>query len=181
METFEYILFFLGIVPLIAYLVVIAILWELPKSFSATYYVLEEAKKNSGVLFTFVLWAYALTTMIVAAEPLVFLAGAGACFTGAASQFKALKMTKRVHWAGALVSIIGGLASVVVHYSDWPMLLIALASGVLLFSWKKGWVIRPIPKALLWGELMTMGTVSTEIFLNKHGMGYIDLINLLLN
>jgi hypothetical protein len=92
---------------LVAYVLVTAILTELPPSLSNTFYQLEENKKNTGYLFTLLCWGVGISVvmpMLKLSEGrwfqfIAFFAGGALCFVGAAPQFKSID--RQVHLIAA--------------------------------------------------------------------------------
>ena len=76
-------------------------------SISHSYYSLPD---NLKFIFTLWSWGYALPAMIVASTPLMFFAGAGICFVGAAAAYRE-KMTETVHIIGAACAILSSSGS----------------------------------------------------------------------
>lgn len=107
------------------------------KSISHSYYALPN---NLRFIFTLWSWGYALPAMIVASTPLMFFAGAGICFVGAAAAYRE-KMTETVHIIGAACAILFSQLSIIIDFHMWyvtvAFAVIALPLALTRFS-KKG-------------------------------------------
>ena len=124
----------------IIFLGYITSIWKIygvQKSISDSYYRLP---KKWNFLFTLALWSFAIPVMVVGNNVMMFLAGAGICFVGAASNFKRLKMTKNVHMAGAFGGIIVGIFSVIFDFNALPLALVAIAFSIFLKIFAKNYI-----------------------------------------
>ena len=128
----------LSLIIFMAYLGVIIALFGIPDSLSKSYYLLEEKFKNSGVLFTFLMF---VTVFLIIApilditpdnyQALAFFAIIGLGFVGAAPLFLRGGMETKVHFAGAAISAISGLAWIfIVTPQYWWYVLIV--TGIML-------------------------------------------------
>lgn len=90
-------------------------------SISESYYRLP---KNKKLLFTLFCWGFATPAIIVGDSVLMFLAGAGICFVGAAAAFKE-EMDHKVHYIGAMSGIILSQLSIIFDMGLWPISVFA--------------------------------------------------------
>jgi hypothetical protein len=126
-------------------------------SISYSWYVLPEKQK---ILFTFFCWFFAFPAIILGNSPLMFLAGAGIIFVGAAPAFKE-NLTKTVHQAGAAISVVAAQLSI---YFDFHLLYIniaflAIALIVLLFE-------RWIQNKIWWIEIAAFAAIVYSLAMN---------------
>ena len=125
------------------------------KSISHSYYALPE---NLRFLFTLWCWGYAIPAMIVASTPLMFFAGAGICFVGAAAAYRE-KMTETVHIIGAACAILFSQLSIIIDFNMWYVTVafaaIALPLALTRFS-KKG----ICPNRTWWVEILAFITIA---------------------
>ena len=108
------------ILMLLVFFTYVGVIWAkygvLP-SISHSYYSLPDNKK---FLFTLWCWGYAIPAMIVGSTPLMFFAGAGIAFVGAAAAYRE-KMTETVHIIGALSGILFSQLSTILDFDLWPI------------------------------------------------------------
>lgn len=97
-------------------------------SISHSYYMLP---KNLQFLFTLWCWGYAIPAMIVASTPLMFFAGAGIAFVGAAAAYRE-KMTETVHIVGAVSGILFSQLSTIIDFGMWYVTAIYAAIAIPL-------------------------------------------------
>jgi hypothetical protein len=82
------------------------------ESISASYYSLP---KNVNFVFTLVLWAFVFPLMIAGSNPLMFFAGAGIAFVGAAPDYKSI-LAGKVHSTAAVLGILFGMLSIAITF-----------------------------------------------------------------
>jgi len=125
------------------------------QSISHSYYALPE---NLRFLFTLWSWGYAFPAMIAASTPLMFFAGAGICFVGAAAAYRQ-KMTETVHIVGAVSAILFSQLSIILDFHMWYITVgfaaIALPLALTRFS-KKG----ICPNRTWWVEILAFITIA---------------------
>jgi hypothetical protein len=98
-------------------------------SISDSYYHLP---KNLQPIFTLFCWGFSLPAIILGSSGLMFFAGAGIAFVGAAAAFKE-RMTMEVHVAGAMAGVIFSQLAIWLQYGLWPLNLIFLGIGLPLY------------------------------------------------
>lgn len=132
-------------------------------SISDSYYRLP---KKWNFLFTIFTWGYALPALIIGIELtnnfLMFLAGAGICFVGAAAQFKQ-KLTTTVHVAGALIGITSSQLSIAI---DFKMLYVNIIFIVLALLFK----LLKIKNATYWIEILAFISISYALGLRLYNL-----------
>lgn len=146
------------IIVFLSYVLFIWIKYGIQKSISASYYVLPE---NLRILFSLFCWGFAFPAIILGIEitPLMFFAGAGICFVGAAPQILE-KDVYKVHMVAAISGIIfSQLAIFFGYHMLWLNILSIILAALSLLSKKYYfWFI----------ELVAFGSIlyaiSTTIF-----------------
>lgn len=103
------------------------------KSISQSYYELPEKLKP---LFTFFCWGFAIPAIILGSSGIMFLAGAGIAFVGAAAAFKET-MTKEVHMVGAGVGVFASQLAIIFQYGMWPVSATFFGLSLLLLIFRK--------------------------------------------
>lgn len=114
-----YILYFIMLGIFFSYITYIWSTYDTQRSISDSYYRLP---KRLQPLFTLFCWGFAIPTIIIGVSivdsALIFLAGSGIAFVGAAAAFKK-KLTKTVHMVGAYGGVIFSQLSVWIDYKMW--------------------------------------------------------------
>jgi hypothetical protein len=101
------------------------------ESISASYYSLP---KSINFMFTLTLWAFAFPVMIVGNNPLMFFAGSGIAFVGAAPDYKSV-MAGNIHSAAAVLGILFGMLSVVITFKlIVPVAIFFAVSGLIVLK-----------------------------------------------
>lgn len=103
------------------------------KSISDSYYHLP---RKFQPLFTFFCWGFALPAMILGSSGLMFMAGAGISFVGAAAAFKEA-MTKEVHMIGAGAGVLLSQLAIILQYGMWPISATFIGLSLLLLLFRK--------------------------------------------
>jgi hypothetical protein len=98
----------------VSYVSFIWLKYGIQKSISASYYALPEKWR---FLFTLFCWGFAFPAIIVGVEvtPLMFFAGAGICFVGAAAQIND-KWVYKIHMTAAISGIIFSQLAIIFGY-----------------------------------------------------------------
>lgn len=114
------------------YLIIITIVFGVQKSISGSYYRLPKSVKP---IFTFYLWFISIGAIILGDTVLMFLAGSGIAFVGAAAAFKK-KITHTVHMIGAASGILLSQLSIILDFQMWEVSFVFILSsiGLLLFD-----------------------------------------------
>jgi len=134
-------------------------------SISESYYRLP---KNLTFLFTLFCWGFALPATIVGLDLtdnfLMFFAGAGIMFVGAAAAFKE-KMTKKVHFIGAAIGITAAQLSTAFDFHMYyvNVVFITIALTILL-----GKTVGRIKNYVWWIEMIAFVSIcyvlGTQLF-----------------
>jgi hypothetical protein len=124
-------------------------------SISDSWYSLPQ---RENFLFTLFTWGLGIP-MLFYGNVWFFLSGSGLSFVGAATQFKSMiGITKEVHYAGALVGILGALIGIWVQWDNLLPLLwflfLALSIQVSYMKNKIWWQEIVAIVLILWGLLV---------------------------
>lgn len=101
-------------------------------SISESYYNLP---RKHQWMFTIFCWGFAIPAILAGDSVLMFVAGVGIAFVGAASSFKE-KMTKTVHFSGAIVGIAASQAWIIIEYAPNKLATIPISIMILMFVFK---------------------------------------------
>ena len=143
-----------------SYLVFIIAKYGILKSISNSYYMLP---RKYNFLFTFFCWGFAIPVIIIGTPQtgLMFFAGAGIAFVGAAAQIKQL-MTYKVHMVGALGGILLSQMATIFVYDMWYITLIcALLVPLFYFTNKRTWIF--------WMEVVCFIAISVVLGIQVFG------------
>jgi len=130
------ILYFIMLADFFSYITYIWTTYGVQRSISDSYYRLP---KRLQPLFTLFCWGFALPAIIIGLSlvdsPLMFLAGSGIAFVGAAAAFKE-RMTHTVHMVGAYAGVAFSQLSIWIDYKMWYITIgfIILAGALQLLS-----------------------------------------------
>lgn len=128
-----------AIIQLVLFTFYTAFIWRVygvQKSLSETWYVIKH-KWLFSVILCFSIGVLQLTHGTV----MFFLSGALLCFVGSASNFRKEKMTKIVHYVGAVGAISISLAQLGLLGIWWPLeLCIVLGFPILLLENRMWWM-----------------------------------------
>lgn len=135
-----------------AYVAFIWIKYGIQKSISESYYVLP---KKWNPLFTFVLWGFAIPAIILGDCTLMFLAGAGIAFVGAAAQMHQ-EFVRKVHVTAAIAGITFGHLAIIFNYHMWYITagFIIAALPFMIFDKKH---------RIWWGEILAFISISIAL------------------
>ena len=124
--------FIIMLVTFISYVSFIWIKYGAQKSISMSYYSLSQ---NARPLFTLFCWFFAIPAIIIGETALMFFAGAGIAFVGAACQIKE-KFTKKVHVTAATIGIISSQLAIILNYHMWyvTVVFVLLSLPFVIFS-----------------------------------------------
>ena len=152
MTTF---LFTLMLTVFISYLTFVVITYGVQTSISESYYRLP---KKINFLFTFFCWGFAIPAIILGDNALMFLAGSGIAFVGAAAAFKD-KMTNNVHMIGAYGGVLLSQISIWYNYHMWYITIIfIILSGTLL--------LLKVKNKIWWVEVAAFLSICIVLYFN---------------
>ena len=142
--TYIPILYGIMVAVFVSYVTYIWAKYGVQHSISQSYYVLPEKLRFLMTLFC---WGFAIPAIIVGGTGLMFLAGSGIAFVGAAAAFQE-KMTKEVHYIGAGVGVAASQLSMFVNFGLWPINVVFFAIALPLFLFRK-----KIKNWIWWAEI----------------------------
>lgn len=149
---YQTVLFFAMQAIFLSYLLFVSIRYGAQSSISMSYYVLP---KNLRPLFTIFCWGFAMPAIILGSSALMFFAGAGIAFVGAACQIKN-ELTKRVHMIGAYGGIGFAQLVIVLNYDMWYLsALFFLSIPFFKYVVKSNWI--------LWVEIVAFTSISIAL------------------
>jgi len=150
--NYQTILFFVMQAIFLSYLLFVWMRYGAQSSISMSYYVLPE---NLRPLFTFFCWGFALPAMILGSSGLMFFAGAGIAFVGAACQIKR-ELTRNVHMVGAYGGIALAQLAIIFSYDLWYVSAIFFLS-IPFFKYviKSNWI--------WWVEIVAFTSMSLAL------------------
>lgn len=136
---------------------------ELPPSISEGYYVLINKSKRLEPLFFFFMCGIGLTFLIYGLDKfgelpysfLIFLAGAGLCFVGTASQFKE-DFVRKVHVVAALICGISITLWTGIHGSPFIFVSFLTIFALIFYLDKRRFV--------LWLELLAFANAYAQFY-----------------
>lgn len=129
----------------VSYVAFIWIRYDIQKSISDSFYRLIEDPKVPNVigqsLFTFFCWGFAFPAIIIGVDltdnVLMFLAGAGICFVGAAAAFKGDSMTHSVHMIGAYSGVLFSQLAIAFLFKMYYVNIIFILFAILALVFRK--------------------------------------------
>ena len=131
--TYIPVLYTIMLTVFVSYVAFIWAKYGVLKSISQSYYELPEKLRP---LFTFFCWGFAIPAMILGSSGLMFLAGSGIAFVGAAAAFQE-KMTKEVHYIGAGIGVLASQLAIILQYGMWPISVAFFGLSLLLLLFRK--------------------------------------------
>jgi hypothetical protein len=134
-------------------------------SISESYYRLP---RKLTPMFTLFCWGFSFPAIILGSSGLMFFAGSGIAFVGAAAAFKE-KMTASVHIGGALIGVLLSQLAIGIQYQMWGINIAFLAIAVPLtltrFIKKKDGA-EICPNRTWWIELAAFTSICIALGLN---------------
>lgn len=149
------ILFISMIVVFVGYVSYIWNKYGVLESISESYYRLPD---NQKILFTLFCWLFAIPAIILGNTALMFVAGGGIAFVGAAAQFKQ-DMTKSVHYGGAIIGILFSQLSIFFDFHMLYVNIISLIITSILFIFHKKCI-----NYFWWIELTAFASIVYTLF-----------------
>lgn len=162
----------MAVLLLIVYLAVAIKLFGIPRSISDTFYLYNGLAEGAGYTFTVFMFSESFLMMY----PMVtlgtfewwqffgFLCPVGIAFCGSAPLFKDDKLTKRVHYTGAIMGALTGLI--------WCFLLDAKTSFITLCALGSLTLFLSVytkteeESKVFWLEIWGFGTIATVLFIS---------------
>ena len=137
----------------ISYILFVMIRFGILPSISDSYY-----KIKAKPLFTFFLWSVAIGAILLGDSILMFLAGSGIVFVGAAAAFRQ-RITKTVHVIGAVSGIVFSQLEIIINYQMWWVTFIFASLAWVLHSNK-------IKNKTWWIEILAFVSVFYILYLS---------------
>jgi hypothetical protein len=128
------ILYITAMLSFFSYISFIWIKYGAQETISASYYILP--KKHNFLFFFFCIF-FAIPTMILCSNILVFLAGSAIAFVGTASAFRDSKMENNVHNISAYTGAFLGQTSIFLDFHLWYLNIIVISIALLIFLLRK--------------------------------------------
>ena len=113
----------------VSYVLYIALKFGVQKSISESYYILP---KKQNFLFVLFCWLFAFPAMILGNSYLMFFAGGGIVFVGAAAAMHDFP-ARGWHLTGAIGGMILGCLAMILQYQMWYM--VAGVAGAILLAY----------------------------------------------
>lgn len=148
------------VLSFIGYLSFIVNRYGVLPSISDSYYEMKNDNLFGGGLFTLFIWSLSFPLIIVGNTSLMFFAGAFLAFVGAATAFKDLKMTRRVHTIGAVGGIGFGFLSMVLDFQLNEITYFMLLASLILYLLK-------IKNLIWWVEVLAFVLIILGLFIAK--------------
>jgi len=136
----EVTMFILMVTIFATYTTFITLEYGVLPSLSESFYRL---KGNYKWFFTLFCWGIAIPAIVIGNSPLMFIAGSGIAFVGAATSFKE-KLTSVVHTAGAVIGIMASQFSIFWEYDMFIVNLITIGLITVIY------VFRDIIRNHIW-------------------------------
>jgi hypothetical protein len=154
----------------VSYVSFIWIKYGVQRSISDSYYRLP---KNLQPLFTLFCWGFAFPAIIIGVDLtdnfLMFLAGAGICFVGAAAQFKE-ELTKGVHMIGAYGGVLFSQLAIAINFHMYYMnvifILLAILFEVLGYY-------KIMKNKIWWQEILAFLSICYVLGIQLHKLEYL--------
>jgi len=123
------VLYFFMVAVFVSYVIYIAINYGVLPSISESYYRLPDNRK---ILFTLFAWSFAMSALIIGDSVLMFLAGSGIIFVGAASAMRR-RLTRTVHLVGAITGITLAFFAIIFQYCMWYIAIVIVLCIALAY------------------------------------------------
>ncbi len=132
---YELVLYLVMLFVFISYISFIWSKYGVLKSISQSYY---ELPVKWQPLFTLFCWGFAFPAIMIGVpySSLMFFAGTGICFVGAAAAFQE-KMTHTVHMVGAIGGVILSQLAIIINFGMWPISAAFVGASLLFMLFRK--------------------------------------------
>jgi len=121
-------LYILSLCIFIGYITITIIRYGILDSVSNSYYWFPY---NQKLLFTLFCWGISIPVMILAESPIMFFAGSGITFAGAAAAYQE-RITHTVHMIGAFSGVILSQISIVIDFHLYILNFIFISISLIL-------------------------------------------------
>lgn len=148
----QYVFFFIMQAVFISYVFFIMIKYGVQKSISESYYALPPKLRP---LFTFFCWGFAFPAIIVGDSVLMFFAGSGIAFVGAACNMHE-EFVRKVHVTAAIIGITCAHLAIIFNYDMWWLTagFVIISIPIIIFN-KKTYI--------WWIELLSFISISVAL------------------
>ena len=144
-----------------AYVTLIVAQYGVLTSISESYYRLPRIQRP---FFTLFCWGFAIPAILIGSTPLMFLAGTGIAFVGAAAAFKE-EMTDKVHYIGAIGGILASQLSIAIDSKLYILNAVFLSGLTLLFAFKKRIINKKDEETYFWWiEILAFTVICIDLF-----------------
>lgn len=140
----------------ISYLSFITYKYGVLQSISHSYYAMKD-DLFGGMFFTLFIWCISFPIIVIGDTPLMFFAGAFLAFVGAATAFKDLKMTKRVHTIGAVGGIGFAFLSMIIDFQLKELIFFMIVISLILYLLK-------IKNIIWWIEILAFTLIIIGLY-----------------
>ena len=147
---YQLISFFIMVLVFVSYVSFIWLKYGVQESISASYYALP---KQYNILFPLFCWEFAIPAIIAGADvtPLMFFAGAGICFVGAAAQIND-NWVNKIHSTAAILGVLFSQLAIIFGYH---MLLVSAISIAIIALLK----LLKVKNQTWWIELVAFSAI----------------------
>jgi hypothetical protein len=151
-------LFYAIIIIFFTYTLFIWIFYGIQESMSDSYYALRPSERY---LFTLFCWGFALPLIIISVNVsgLMFLAGAGILFVGAAPRLL-IDHERRVHLISAITGIVASQCAIFFGYKYFLINVFSIVAAILIFFLVK-------KNRIWWIEIVAFIAIMMSVFLKR--------------
>jgi hypothetical protein len=153
---YQWILFIIMQTIYWSYVTTIWTKYGIQKSISNSYYCLPT---NWNFLFTLFCWGFAFLAIILGESGLMFLAGTGIAFVGAAAQIKE-KFVRQVHLPAAIIGMLASQADI--YFNQHLLWLNLISIGLSIFA-----VILSRKNYIWWVENIVFIAITISYLITK--------------
>jgi hypothetical protein len=139
----------------VSYVIFISFKYGIQTSISESYYVLPPREKFLFVLFT---WLFAFPAIFLGNSLLMFFAGGGIIFVGAAAAMHKMPI-RAIHLTAAIGGIILGCIAIILQYNMWYMVVGSTALIPIAYLFDK-------KDIMWWTEIIVFTAISITIGLS---------------
>jgi hypothetical protein len=148
----QYVFYFIMQAVFISYVLFIMVKYGVQKSISESYYALPPKLRP---LFTFFCWGFAFPAIIVGDSVLMFFAGTGIAFVGAACNMHE-EFVRKVHVTAAILGITCAELAIIFDYNMWWLTAAFVVASIILLIFNKKHYIW-------WIEILAFLTISIAL------------------
>lgn len=153
---YEVLVYILMVTVFISYVSYIWIKYGVTKSISDSFYYLPANRQYLFILFC---WLFSVPAIILGDSLIMFLAGSGIAFVGAAAAFKQNKMQHWVHMVGAYSGVTLSQIAIWNNYHLWPINIVFIVLSLIL-------LYLNVKNKIWWIELLSFGSICYALGIN---------------